>query len=83
MGLEFSNRLFSPRPSPASLHVDNPRLLCGTIDDLVSSIASGSKPISVLKQLSSLKALVQQKEMDKLEKALQELNSVSLLSAGW
>lgn len=67
--------------SDSSFHVDNPRLLSGTIDDLVSSIASGSKPISLLKQLYSLKALVQRKEMDKLQKALQELNSMSLLSA--
>lgn len=81
--LIFKLPLFFSHPSPASLHVDNPRLLSGTIDDLVSSIASGSKPISLLKQLHSLKALVQRKEMDKLEKALQELNSMSLLSAGW
>lgn len=79
--LIFLNCLFFTRPSPASL--DNPRLLSGTVDDLVSSIASGSKPISLLKQLYSLKALVQRKEMDKLEKALQELNRMSLLSAGW
>lgn len=56
--------------------------LSETLDGLLSSIASGCKPISVVKQLHSLKAFVQRKEADELEKALQELNSTSSLSAG-
>ncbi|XP_076604072.1 uncharacterized protein erich1 isoform X2 [Chaetodon auriga] len=55
--------------------------LPGTLDDLLRCITSGHKPTSVLEQLYSLKAFVQQKETDKLEKALEELNSTSLLSA--
>uniref|UniRef100_UPI0037E718A5 glutamate-rich protein 1 n=1 Tax=Semicossyphus pulcher TaxID=241346 RepID=UPI0037E718A5 len=51
------------------------------VDDLLSSIATGAKPTSVLKQLYSLKVLVQQKETDKLEKALEELHSTSSMSA--
>ncbi|XP_073339748.1 uncharacterized protein erich1 [Pagrus major] len=66
--------------SDSSLHADKPSLLSGTLDDLLSSIASGCKPTSVLEQLYSLKAFVQQKETDKLEKALQELYNTSLMS---
>ncbi|KAM9341008.1 uncharacterized protein erich1 [Symphorus nematophorus] len=67
--------------SDSSPGVDKLPLLSGTLDDLLSSIASGCKPTSVLKQLYSLKAFVQQKEADKLKKALEELHNTSLLSA--
>ncbi|XP_030299495.1 glutamate-rich protein 1 [Sparus aurata] len=67
--------------SDSSLHADEPSLLSGTLDDLLSSMASGRKPPSVLEQLYSLKAFVQQKETDELEKALQELYNTSLMSA--
>uniref|UniRef100_A0A8C4GIM2 Glutamate rich 1 n=1 Tax=Dicentrarchus labrax TaxID=13489 RepID=A0A8C4GIM2_DICLA len=67
--------------SDSSLRVDKLPLLSGILDDLLSSIASGDKPTSVLKQLYSLKAFVQQKESDRLEKALEELYNTSSLSA--
>lgn len=57
-------------------------LLSGTVNDLLSSISSGSKPTSVLKQLHSLKALVQQQEANKLEMALEEFSNTSPMSAG-
>ncbi|XP_042357189.1 glutamate-rich protein 1 [Plectropomus leopardus] len=67
--------------SDSSTCMDKPPLLSGTVDDLLSSIASGCKPTSVLKQLHSLKAFVQQKQTDKLEKALEELCNTSPMSA--
>ncbi|XP_039993959.1 glutamate-rich protein 1 [Xiphias gladius] len=67
--------------SDSSLHVDKVPLLSGTVDGLLSHISSGCKPNSVLKQLSSLKAFVQQKDTDKLEKALKELYNNSCMSA--
>lgn len=67
--------------SDSSLHVNKLPLLSGTLDDLLGSIASGCRPTSVLKQLYSLKALVQQKEINKLEKTLEELHNTSAMSA--
>ncbi|XP_059209619.1 glutamate-rich protein 1 [Centropristis striata] len=67
--------------SDSSLHVDKLPLQSGAVNDLLSSIASRCKPTSVLKQLCSLKALVQQQDTDKLQKALQELNNTSSMSA--
>ncbi|XP_071354037.1 glutamate-rich protein 1 isoform X2 [Trachinotus anak] len=67
--------------SDSAVRVDKLSLLSGTVDDLLSHISSGCKPNSVLKQLYSLKAFVQQKETDKLEKALKELYNSSCMSA--
>ncbi|XP_035850723.1 glutamate-rich protein 1 isoform X2 [Sander lucioperca] len=67
--------------SDSSLHVDKLPLLSGTVNDLLSSITRGCHPTSVLKQLYSLKAFVQQQETDKLEKALEELHNTSPMSA--
>ncbi|XP_070777064.1 glutamate-rich protein 1 [Enoplosus armatus] len=67
--------------SDSSLCADKIPLLSDTVEDILSSIASGCKPTSVLKQLYSLKALVQQKETGKLEKALEELYNTSPMSA--
>ncbi|XP_069008022.1 glutamate-rich protein 1 [Embiotoca jacksoni] len=66
--------------SDSSVHVKVPRL-SAAVDDLLGSIASGSKPNSVLKQLHSLKAFVQHKDTQKLEKALKELNDNTSMSA--
>ncbi|CAG5866267.1 unnamed protein product, partial [Menidia menidia] len=44
-----------------------------TVDDLLVSIASGSKPDCVLEQLCCLKALAQRRDTDGLQKALDEL----------
>lgn len=66
--------------SDTSLHVDKLPLLSGMVDDLLSSIASGNKPASLLKQLYSLKAFVQQKEINRLAKALEELHNNSSMS---
>lgn len=67
---------------PVSLHANKPHLLSGTLDDLLGGVASGCRPTSVLKQLHYLKTLIQQKETDKLEKALEELKNTSPMSAG-
>ncbi|XP_038584946.1 glutamate-rich protein 1 isoform X2 [Micropterus salmoides] len=64
--------------SDSLLRADKLPVLSQTVDDLLSSIASGRKPPSVLKQLYSLKAFVQQKQIDKLEKALKELYKTSM-----
>lgn len=66
--------------SDTSLHVDKLPHLSGMVDDLLSSIASRNKPASLLKQLYSLKAFVQQKETDRLAKALEELYNNSSMS---
>ncbi|GAA6213778.1 glutamate-rich protein 1 [Lates japonicus] len=67
--------------SDSSLRADKLPLLSGTVDDLLSHISSGCQPNPVLKQLHSLKAFVQQKATDKLEKALRELDNNSSMSA--
>ncbi|XP_029316650.1 glutamate-rich protein 1 [Cottoperca gobio] len=67
--------------SDYSLRRDKLPLLSGTVDDLLSSMASGGQTTSVLKQLYSLKAFVQQQQTDKLEKALEEFYNTSPLSA--
>ncbi|KAI4804000.1 hypothetical protein KUCAC02_025645 [Chaenocephalus aceratus] len=67
--------------SDSSSRLDQLPLLSGTVEELLSSVARRCRPTSLLKQLYSLKALVQQQEADKLEKALQELHNTSPLSA--
>ncbi|XP_049917132.1 glutamate-rich protein 1 isoform X2 [Epinephelus moara] len=67
--------------SDSSMRGDKLPLLSGTVNDLLSSISSGSKHTSVLKQLHSLKALVQQQEANKLEMALEEFSNTSPMSA--
>ncbi|KAG7510498.1 hypothetical protein JOB18_023272 [Solea senegalensis] len=62
-------------------HVDKLRLLPGTVENLLSRISSGCKPNTALVQLYNLKACVQQKEVDKLGKALKELPDSSCMSA--
>ncbi|KAM7376536.1 hypothetical protein PAMP_006263 [Pampus punctatissimus] len=64
----------------SSLHVDKLPLLSGMVDDLLSSIAGGNRPTALLKQLYSLKAFVQQRETDRLAKALEELYNNSSMS---
>lgn len=66
--------------SDSSLNVDKLHTLSVAMEDLLSNITSGHKPTSLLKQLYSLKAFVQQKEPDKLSKALDELHSTSSMS---
>ncbi|KAG8013591.1 hypothetical protein GBF38_022042 [Nibea albiflora] len=56
-------------------------LLSGVVDELLSSIAGGREPATVLKQLYALKAFVRRKQTDELEKALEELHDTSSLSA--
>lgn len=68
--------------SPASLPVDELRLRSETVEDLLSGISSRNKPTSVLKQLSTLQTFVQQREMEKLAEALEELHNTSSLSEG-
>ncbi|XP_034714037.1 glutamate-rich protein 1 isoform X1 [Etheostoma cragini] len=66
--------------SDSSLRVDK-LPLSGTVNDLLSSITPGWHSSSVLKQLYSLKAFVQQQETEKLEKALEEFHNTSPMSA--
>ncbi|CAK6975400.1 glutamate-rich protein 1 isoform X1 [Scomber scombrus] len=67
--------------SDSLLHERKLPLQSGMVDDLLSSIASGNKPDSLLKQLYSLKGFVKKKETDRLAKALEELHNNSSLSA--
>ncbi|XP_053191905.1 glutamate-rich protein 1 isoform X2 [Scomber japonicus] len=67
--------------SDSLLHEKKLLLQSGMVDDLLSSITSGNKPDSLLKQLYSLKAFVKKKETDRLAKALEELHNNSSLSA--
>lgn len=55
--------------------------LADTLGDLLSSVASGREAAPVLEQLLVLKAFVQQRETDKLERALEELFHTSPMSA--
>lgn len=66
--------------SDSTSHVDKLPLLSETMDDLLSSITSCDRPSSVLKQLYTLKVLVQQKETDKLGNSLEDLKTTSSLS---
>ncbi|XP_028995632.1 glutamate-rich protein 1 [Betta splendens] len=66
--------------SDASVHIDKRRLMPQTVETLLSSISSGCQPTSVLQQLCVLKIYVEQKDTDKLEKALKELYSNSFMS---
>ncbi|KAM9842650.1 uncharacterized protein erich1 [Aulostomus maculatus] len=61
--------------SDSSMQAEKLAHLPETLDDLLSDISSRSRPTSLLEQLYSLKALVQQKETDGLAKALEELGS--------
>ncbi|XP_005922437.1 glutamate-rich protein 1 isoform X1 [Haplochromis burtoni] len=63
--------------SDSSSHASTIPDLSATVDGLLGAIDGGSKPNSVLKQLYSLKTLVQQTDTEKLEKALKELCSNS------
>ncbi|XP_067335952.1 glutamate-rich protein 1 [Channa argus] len=67
--------------SDSSVHGDKLPFLTRNVDDLLRRISSGYKPNSVLKLLYSLKTFVQQKDTDKLEKALKELYNNSFMSA--
>nr|XP_046268382.1 glutamate-rich protein 1 isoform X2 [Scatophagus argus] len=79
--LDFLKTTMEMYMSDSSLRVDTLPLQSGTPDDLLNSIASRCESTSVLKQLYSLKAFVQHKETDKLEKALKELHHTSSMSA--
>ncbi|XP_017267565.1 glutamate-rich protein 1 isoform X2 [Kryptolebias marmoratus] len=68
--------------SDSSLHAVRTPHLSAAVDDLLASIESGNKPDSVLKQLCRLKAFVQLKDTNSLEKALMELSSNPSMSAG-
>ncbi|XP_054470216.1 glutamate-rich protein 1 isoform X1 [Anoplopoma fimbria] len=78
---EFLRTTMEIYMSDSSVRADHRPLLSGTVNDLLSSIASGCLPPAVLKQLSGLKAFVQQQQADKLEKALGELFHTSPMSA--
>ncbi|TNN83017.1 hypothetical protein EYF80_006624 [Liparis tanakae] len=65
----------------ASLRADESPSLSGTVNDLLSGIASGGHPPSVLQQLHGLKDFVEQQQVDELERALGELVNTSPMSA--
>lgn len=66
----------------ASVHTEQLPVNSKTVENLVSSISSGCKPTSVLQQLCLLKVYVEEKDTDKLEKALKALYSNSFMSEG-
>lgn len=66
----------------ASLRADESPSLSGTVNDLLSGIATGGHAPSVLKQLHGLKDFVQRQQGDELEQALGELLNTSPMSAG-
>ncbi|XP_076017792.1 uncharacterized protein erich1 [Genypterus blacodes] len=66
--------------SDSSLNVGELPTQSEAMENLLDDITGGRRPTSVLKQLHSLKTLVQQKETDKLSKALEELHSASCMS---
>ncbi|XP_026177742.1 glutamate-rich protein 1 isoform X2 [Mastacembelus armatus] len=70
--LDFLRTTMEIYMSDFSVNTNKVLFLDGTVDDLLSRISRG-KDTSVLKQLCSLKDFVQQKETDRLEKALKEL----------
>ncbi|XP_056152387.1 glutamate-rich protein 1 isoform X2 [Lampris incognitus] len=66
--------------SDCSVHADKPPVLSLAIEGLLSSIACGNGPPSVLRELHSLKSLVVQKDPDRLAKALEELHNTASMS---
>ncbi|XP_068577789.1 glutamate-rich protein 1 isoform X2 [Cebidichthys violaceus] len=67
--------------SDSSLRAGERPLLSGTVNNLLSDIASGSRPPSVLKRLRGLKAFVRRQQAAELEKALGELCNTSPMTA--
>ncbi|XP_019742833.1 glutamate-rich protein 1 isoform X2 [Hippocampus comes] len=67
--------------SDSFLHGEKLPHLPGVLEDLLSGIASGSKPAPLLKHLHILKRCIQHKDTDTLGKALQDLNNNTLMSA--
>ncbi|XP_077407791.1 uncharacterized protein erich1 [Vanacampus margaritifer] len=67
--------------SDSLLNAEKFPLLPGVLEDLVKSVASGSRPASLLKCLHTLKLCIQHKDPNRLEEALQDLNNNTLMSA--
>ncbi|XP_037097931.1 glutamate-rich protein 1 isoform X2 [Syngnathus acus] len=51
----------------------------GVLEDLLSSIVNGSRPVSLLKHLHNLKLCTQHKDTKRLEKELQDLSNNTLI----
>ncbi|XP_047249219.1 glutamate-rich protein 1 isoform X2 [Girardinichthys multiradiatus] len=77
---EFLRTTLEIYMSDSSPHVVKTSRLSATVDGLLRSLASGSKPNSVLSQLYSLKTFIQQNEAGSLEMALIELNNNTYMS---
>ncbi|KAM4724431.1 uncharacterized protein erich1 isoform 2-T2 [Anableps anableps] len=75
---EFLRTTLEIYMSDSSAHEVKIPHLSATLDGLLRSLESASKPNSVLNQLHSLKNLVQQNEAGSLEKALVELNDADM-----
>ncbi|XP_077394480.1 uncharacterized protein erich1 [Festucalex cinctus] len=67
--------------SDSLLHAEKFPLLTGVLEDLVNSIASGSRPASLLKRLHTLKLCIQNKDPNRLEEALQDLSNNTPMAA--
>ncbi|XP_029973587.1 glutamate-rich protein 1 isoform X5 [Salarias fasciatus] len=78
---EFLRTTMETYVSDSSLHAAGVPQLSATVDKLVERLSCGGRPGCVLRQLHNLKALAQRCEADRLEKALEELSSTSVLSA--
>ncbi|XP_064784551.1 glutamate-rich protein 1 [Oncorhynchus masou masou] len=66
--------------SDRSLPADRLRVSSGVVEGLLTSLSNGTFPPPVLAHLHSLKSLVQQQDMERLAKALQELQNSSTMS---
>ncbi|KAJ3612883.1 hypothetical protein NHX12_019140 [Muraenolepis orangiensis] len=66
--------------SDGSVHPDRPPLPTSAVQKLLSDVADGGAPPSILKQLARLMRLVQRKEASRLARALEDLHTTSFLS---
>ncbi|XP_057715616.1 glutamate-rich protein 1 isoform X2 [Corythoichthys intestinalis] len=78
---EFLRTTMEVYKSDALVHTEKLPHLSAMLENLVSSITSGSRPSSLLKHLHTLQLCIQGKDTDRLEKALQELRSNTLMAA--
>ncbi|XP_029983561.1 glutamate-rich protein 1 [Sphaeramia orbicularis] len=79
--LDFLRTTVEIYKSDSSFHAGELSLLSDGIEHLLSSIAGGHQPTSVLKQLHTLKTYVQQKDSGRLTKELEELRNTTTMSA--
>ncbi|XP_077587261.1 uncharacterized protein erich1 isoform X2 [Stigmatopora nigra] len=77
---EFLRTTMEVYKSDCLLHKEKLPELCGLLENLVSSISNGKRPTSLLKHLQILQLCIQDKDTDRLEEALRELESNNLMT---